>query len=34
VSCTFLIVLSMVGWWRFRQGKWRSMLVVEKMPPA
>lgn len=34
VSCSFLIVLSLVGWWRFRQGKWRTMLVVEKMPPA
>jgi len=34
VSCTFLVVLSLVGWWRFRQGKWRSMLVVEKMPPT
>jgi len=34
VSCTFLVVLSLVGWWRFRQGKWRNMLVVEKMPPA
>jgi MATE family multidrug resistance protein len=34
VSCTFLIVLSLVGWWRFRQGKWRGMLVVEKEPPA
>ena len=34
VSCTFLVVLSFVGWWRFRQGKWRNMLVVEKKPPA
>ncbi len=34
VICTFLVVLSFVGWWRFRQGKWRNMLVVEKMPPA
>ena len=34
VSCTFLVMLSLVGWWRFRQGKWRDMLVVEKMPPA
>lgn len=34
VSCTFLIALSLVGWWRFRQGKWRGMLVVERMPPA
>ncbi|MDP3429804.1 MAG: MATE family efflux transporter [Desulfomicrobium sp.] len=34
VSCTFLVMLSLVGWWRFRQGKWRNMLVVEKMPPA
>jgi MATE family multidrug resistance protein len=32
VSCTFLVVLSLVGWWRFRQGKWRDMLVVEKIP--
>ena len=34
VSCTFLGMLSLVGWWRFRQGKWRHMLVVEKRPPA
>lgn len=32
VSCTFLVVLSLVGWWRFRQGKWRDMLVVERAP--
>lgn len=29
VSCTFLIVLSVVALWRYRQGKWRTMLVVE-----
>ncbi len=34
VSCTFLVMLSVVGLWRFRQGKWRGMLVVEKMPPG
>jgi MATE family multidrug resistance protein len=34
VSCTFLVTLSVVGLWRFRQGKWRGMLVVEKMPPG
>ena len=33
VSCTFLVALSLVGFWRFRQGKWRDMLVVEKCPP-
>jgi MATE family multidrug resistance protein len=33
VSCSFLVVLSMVALWRYRQGKWRGMLVVEKMPP-
>ena len=30
VMCTFLIVLSFVGWCRYRQGKWRNMLVVER----
>ena len=34
VSCTFLIVLSLVGWRRYKQGKWRDMLVVEKTPPG
>jgi len=33
VSCSFLVVLSVVALWRYRQGKWRGMLVVEKMPP-
>lgn len=32
VSCMFLIVLSLVALWRFRQGKWRDMLVVERTP--
>lgn len=30
VSCTFLIVLALVALWRYRQGKWRRMLVVER----
>lgn len=33
VSCTFLVLLSVVGWWRYRQGKWRNMLVVEWTRP-
>lgn len=32
VSCAFLVILSGVGWWRFRQGRWRSMLVIDKHP--
>lgn len=34
VSCTFLVLLSVVGWWRYKQGAWRNMLVVEKAPPG
>lgn len=34
VSCTFLVSLSLLGWWRYRRGAWREMLVVEKMPPG
>lgn len=34
VICLFLVALSAVGWWRYKQGKWRNMLVVEKMPPG
>lgn len=30
VCCVFLVALSLVGIWRYRQGKWRDMLVVEK----
>jgi len=30
VSCAFLVSLSLVGWWRFRQGRWREMLVVDR----
>ena len=30
VACAFLIVLALVALWRYRQGKWRDMLVVER----
>lgn len=29
VCCVFLIVSALVSLWRYRQGKWRRMLVVE-----
>lgn len=34
VACAFLIVLALVALWRYRQGKWRDMLVVERTPEA
>jgi len=33
-ATSYLVVLSFVFVWRFRQGKWRSMRVIESAPAA
>ena len=32
MAVLFFMVLSLIFWWRFKQGKWKAMRVIESPP--
>lgn len=34
LAALYVCVLAVAFWWRFRQGKWKSMRIIEPHPPA